>query len=269
MIYSVSVVIPNFNRAEMLQKAIHSVLNQTYPISEILVCDDGSTDNSYEVVAQFSTEQTPVVWLDCGKNGMPSIPRNIGIKKSKGDWIAFLDNDDFWEKDKIEKQFQLVDAKKASCVSTNAYVLISEKQQDYMLLPKLVEEIDCYTLLNENLVICSSVLIKKQLIVDAGYFPEITSLKAVEDYALWLKVSAHTNILTINEPLLFYRNDPSTSIRANQKNEYRMKKEVLAHAIKYYIQHLYMKKALISAITYFKNTFFDIRYRYRMLKSNA
>lgn len=269
MKHRVSVIIPNFNRAEMLQQAIQSVLNQTYPILEILVCDDGSTDRSSDIVHQFTKERTPVVWLNCGKNGMPAIPRNMGVQQAKGEWIAFLDNDDFWENDKIEKQFQLIDSKTAKCISSNAHVLIAGTKQDNMLLQKLAEEIDCYSLLQENQIICSSVLIQKHLIEKAGYFPQSARLKAVEDYALWLKVSAHTNILTINEPLLFYRNDPTISIRASQKNEYKMKRNVLAHVTKYYLKHFYLRKALMSMMTYFKCAFLDIRYRYRMLKANA
>jgi len=92
MTETVSVVIANYNRSDMLVKAIQSALEQTYSVLEILVCDDGSTDDSREKVKALNNEK--VQWIDSGKNGRPAIPRNIGLSKSKGDWIAILDNDD-------------------------------------------------------------------------------------------------------------------------------------------------------------------------------
>ncbi|MBK8586703.1 MAG: glycosyltransferase family 2 protein [Bacteroidetes bacterium] len=82
MTETVSVVIANYNRSDMLVKAIQSALEQTYSVLEILVCDDGSTDDSREKVQALNNEK--VKWIDSGKNGRPAIPRNIGLSRVKG-----------------------------------------------------------------------------------------------------------------------------------------------------------------------------------------
>ena len=79
----VSVIIPTYNRQKTLHRAISSVLNQTYPIHELIICDDGSTDDSKLLVEQFKDQR--IKWLDCGRNGMPSIPRNKGIHLASGE----------------------------------------------------------------------------------------------------------------------------------------------------------------------------------------
>ncbi len=126
---SISVIIPNFNRSELLKKAITSILNQSYSVLEILVCDDGSTDNSKEIVEQFNLQM--IKWVDCGKNGRPAIPRNIGIKKAKGNYVAFLDNDDEWLPTKIEEQVKLIIEKKALIICTNAYKVSAVNCEKY------------------------------------------------------------------------------------------------------------------------------------------
>src|SRR4051794_13419670 len=102
---SVSVIIPTWNRAATLGPAIQSVLNQTYPPREVLVCDDGSTDNSVDVVAQLDDQR--IRWLPGGRGGRPAIPRNRGIGAATGEWLAFLDSDDEWLPDKLERQLGL------------------------------------------------------------------------------------------------------------------------------------------------------------------
>ena len=115
----ISVVIPTYNRAKDLMIAIDSVLKQSYPVLEILVCDDGSNDQSKELV--LAINNSLVKWIDCGKNGGPAIPRNIGIKQSKGNWIAFLDSDDEWQSNKVEEQISQATKLNCKAVSSNAY----------------------------------------------------------------------------------------------------------------------------------------------------
>ena len=125
----ISVIIPNYNRSELLKKAITSVLNQSYAVLEILVCDDGSTDNSKEVIEQFNNQT--IKWIDCGKNGRPAIPRNIGVKKAKGNYIAFLDNDDEWLPTKIEEQVKVIIEKQTLIVKE---MLLQKKGCDHRIL---------------------------------------------------------------------------------------------------------------------------------------
>ena len=216
--FEISVVIPNYNRATLLINAIESALTQTYPVLEILVCDDGSTDNSKELVKNLNNPK--VKWIDCGKNGRPAIPRNIGIKQSKGNWIAFLDNDDEWLNTKIYEQVKLIQNTNYLAVSSNAYNINNANNNKNLLLKYTNPEITFTDLIKENNIICSSVLINKQLLIDNRFFPEAIKFKAIEDYVLWLCLSSKINFAYINKPLLNYLNDSQNSIRKNNSDPY-------------------------------------------------
>ena len=216
--FEISVVIPNYNRATLLINAIKSALTQTYPILEILVCDDGSTDNSKELVENLNNPK--VKWIDCGKNGRPAIPRNIGINQSNGNWIAFLDNDDEWLSTKIYEQVKLIQNTNYLAVSSNAYNINNANNNKNLLLKYTNPEITFTDLIKENNIICSSVLINKQLLIDNRFFPEAIEFKAIEDYVLWLCLSSKINFAYIDKPLLNYLNDSQNSIRKNNSDPY-------------------------------------------------
>ena len=214
----VSVIIPTYNRRKSIAAAIISVLEQSYPVKEIIVCDDGSTDDTKILIDKLNNKK--VLWIDCGRNGGPAIPRNIGISIAKGDWIAFLDSDDTWEKDKIERQLDA--AKKNSCfaVCSNATRVLSdsnEKQEPYFSLNSGF--IYFQELINTNKIICSSAIIHKSLFRHQISFPESIDFIALEDYALWLKVATITNWYYLQNPLVNYLDNPSESIRSNSKTE--------------------------------------------------
>ena len=97
----ISVIIPTYNSEKYIQKCISSVLNQTYENFEIIIIDNNSSDNTINIINSFSSNKIKI--LNVVNNGNISISRNLGIKNSTGSWIAFLDSDDFWEKDKLNK----------------------------------------------------------------------------------------------------------------------------------------------------------------------
>ena len=97
----VSVIIPTFNRSKKLKRALESVISQTYPHKELIVIDDGSTDDTKEILKNFS--EASYFWQE---NRGVSAARNLGIEKARAKWIAFLDSDDSWQRDKLEKQIQ-------------------------------------------------------------------------------------------------------------------------------------------------------------------
>ena len=104
----VSVVIPTWNRAGLIVRAINSVLSQTYSNWELIIVDDGSTDNTDEVVKKFQENDTRIRFIKHEKNsGGNSVPKNIGIKNAAGEYIAFLDSDDEYLPEKMEKQINL------------------------------------------------------------------------------------------------------------------------------------------------------------------
>jgi len=208
----ISVIIPTWNRAETLGKAISSALNQTLSPYEVIVCGvDGSPDQ--KVVN--SIKDPRVRWIEGGKDGLASIPRNRGIKASKGEWLAFLDSDDEWLPEKLEKQFKRATETGCGASCTNAIRYIPSQEYTGEYVDDIFEDqISFPLLLKDNCIICSSVLVKKELVEKSNYFPEDPKLKVGEDYALWLRIATLTNFAFVNEPLLIYRDDPQNSIRA-------------------------------------------------------
>ena len=106
--FDISVIIPTWNRKFLLIEAVNSVLKQSYNVKEIIICDDGSTDGTRKVIKNKFKNYKIVKYIYIKHIGLPSMVRNIGIKKSSGNWIAFLDSDDIWFKDKLKQQIELI-----------------------------------------------------------------------------------------------------------------------------------------------------------------
>lgn len=222
---SISVIIPTYNRENQLIKAINSVLNQTYPVEEIIVCDDGSTDSTLDSINKLNNSK--IVWIDCGRNGMPSIPRNIGINKSKGNWIAFLDSDDVWLPRKLEMQVEVILKNKTLVVATNAYRIINDRIiGKYFNL--YFKNLTFKKLIYTNYVICSTVLVNKDFLVTTSFFPIEKKMKAIEDYQLWLRLSLRANIYYLKTPLIYYFDEPNNSIRKDSLSESEIKDTIIS-----------------------------------------
>lgn len=229
---TVSVIIPSYNRAPLLKEAITSVLAQTVTQIEILVCDDGSTDNSKEIVEEF--DDSRIIWLTDKNSGGPAAPRNRGIKAAKGDWLAFLDSDDLWEPTKLDRQLSAMKEHSLLMSCTNASVIkdCTIQPEPYFNSPT-DKSLTFRRMLRVNKVICSSMIIHKSIPEIVGGFPEDRDFKAIEDYALWLSASMTGNIYYVSTPLTIYRDEPEQSIRGEIKvNELEKKNRVLRETIR-------------------------------------
>lgn len=212
----ISVIIPTYNRCELLKKTIESVQNQTLKNLEILVCDDGSADDTECVVREMMKSDSRIKYLDCGHNGRPAIPRNIGINESKGEWISFLDDDDVWKPTKLEAQLFMMEKYEVKASATNALFLVNgvETLERYFSsddFPTCVYKFEDF--LPHNPVICSSMIVHRDVLDKCDGFPEGEKLKAIEDYALWLRVSCFSDVLFLSNPLVGYLKSNKTSIR--------------------------------------------------------
>jgi len=118
----VSVVIPTYNRAELIIRAIRSVQVQTHPVAEIIIIDDASTDNTESVIKEIVADDPRVVYLRHDKTKGAQAARNTGIRRANSEWIAFLDSDDEWLPEKLEKQFEAVNSNHSSIVHCECYV---------------------------------------------------------------------------------------------------------------------------------------------------
>lgn len=207
----VSVIIPTWNRAKFLSSAINSVLNQNWPDLEIIICDDGSTDNTEKIIQSMSIKG--LKYFKLPHTGIPAIVRNYGIMHSTGDYIAFLDSDDVWLKDKLNIQFDLVNQNHCKIVGTNAYKLNSKKNL-LLASPPVIASFN--NLLRTNWLITSSVVVERSLLVKAGSFPEESIYKGYEDWLTWMRLATYANAYIINQPLVNYRDEPIDSIRSKQ-----------------------------------------------------
>jgi len=225
----VSVIIPTWNRANTLDTAITSILQQSYPIYEIIICDDGSDDHTHEIVASFNNDC--IKWLPDKRAGRPAVPRNRGIAVSSGDWIAFLDSDDSWLPDKIEKQLHRLHSKKRKASCTNAYIVDVAGNINGCYGSFTGHRIKFSDIILSNHVICSSSIIHSSLVGIIEGFPENENLMAMEDYALWLRVATQTDFYYINEPLVKYRDAPELSIRAKGLDTWQQRKIIFGNLL--------------------------------------
>lgn len=201
----VSVVVASYNMGKYLPMAVQTVLAQTYPHLEVNVVDDGSTDNTREVMRQFDGD--PRVRYHCQENGGQAKAKNKGILEAKGNFIAFLDADDLWTPDKLEKQLPLFDAsEKIGVVYTN-FLCVDEKGS-----PLPTPKRSHYTgrissrLLVDNFVTGMSSMVRKECFDKVGLFDE--SLPMGIDYDLWLRISTKYEFEYLDDVTYLYRQWP-------------------------------------------------------------
>ncbi|MDH4943491.1 glycosyltransferase [Sulfurimonas sp. C5] len=192
----ITVVIPTFNRYELLKRAVQSVLQQTFQAKEIIVVDDGSTDDTSRIQNDF-----PQIKYIYQENKGVSSARNLGIQHAVYDWIAFLDSDDRFVEEKLEKQVDFHQSNLDCLVSYTDEIWIRNNQE--IKIPKKFQKIGQHVF-EENIAYCniapSSVLIHKNVFEKVGYFDE--ALEVCEDYDLWLRISLQFQIALVNEKLI-------------------------------------------------------------------
>ncbi len=222
----VSVVIATWNRSAAVGEAVLSALRQSCPPLEVLVCDDGSTDETEQVIRAIGDER--VLWLPGARAGRPAVPRNRGIRRCRGEWIAFLDDDDQWLPRRLEAQLEALSGSGCLACCGNAVGTSPDGESAGLLLEWVKDRVTFADLLGGNRVVCSSALVHRSVLDDAVGFPEHPGLKAMEDYAFWLRVSTLTDFAFVREPLLSYLDSPHTSIRAASADPFRQRRMVLA-----------------------------------------
>ena len=197
--YKISVVIPTLNRINTLQRALDSVINQTYKPAEIIVVDNGSSDGTLK----FLREQYPkITILTENKIGVSSA-RNKGIKKSINQWIALLDSDDAWHPRKLEIQTSMLDSalKEYNLIHTDEVWVRNNKHINQMKKHKKQGGYIFERCLSLCCISPSSVLFKKNILDKVGLFDE--SLPVCEDYDMWLKICSSEEVLFAQDKLTY------------------------------------------------------------------
>ena len=191
----ISVIIPTYNRAYILSKAIESVLNQTFKDLELIVVDDGSTDETPYLVSKY-----PLIYVKKPHTGVPHT-RNIGISKAKGDFIAFLDSDDVFVPEKLEKQLKFFErCPDYKIVQTEEIWYKGNKRINPKKIHKKAEGWFFDRAIKLCVVSISTVLIKKEVFEEVGMFDE--EFPVCEDYEFWLRVSLKMPVGLIKEYLV-------------------------------------------------------------------
>jgi glycosyltransferase involved in cell wall biosynthesis len=197
----ISVIIPTYNRVHLIGKAIKSVLNQTYQDFEIIVVDDGSTDNTEEVVKSFTDIKIHYI---CHKhNRGASAARNTGIKVSRGEYIAFLDSDDEWLPEKLDKQMKRFnnESSEVGVVYTGDYYIDEkDKKVKKVHIPRKEGYIYEELLAGNYIGTPSALLVKKECFTKAGLFDE--DLPACEDYDMWFRIAKYYKFRYVNDLLV-------------------------------------------------------------------
>ena len=197
-IEDISVVIPTFNRRNLLKRAIYSVIKQTIEPREIIVIDNGSTDQTYQMVSSLFPD---INYFTEKKRGV-SAARNKGIIESKSKWIAFLDSDDTWEPKKLEKQLEF------SLLNQNKYRLIHTDEIWYRN-NKFLNQLNKHKksggdIFKNSLKLCcispSSAFVNKQVFDDYGLFDE--NLEVCEDYDMWIRITSKEEVGFLDSPLV-------------------------------------------------------------------
>jgi glycosyltransferase involved in cell wall biosynthesis len=201
----VSVILPAYNAMAYLPETMANLLEQTYPNFEVVVVNDGSTDNILEWIA---TIDDPKIRLITQANKGLAGARNTGIRQSKGEFIAFLDADDLWEKTKLAKQVEVLEQNPEVGLVYTWTHYINEAGEYTGRTVKYTSEGDVWQELTQyNLIECGSVpMLRRSCLKRVGLFDEeFTHYNVVEDWNLWLRIAAEYPFKVVPEALTYYR----------------------------------------------------------------
>lgn len=220
----VSVILPTYNCAHFLPDSIGSVVSQTYDLYEIIVVDDGSTDNSKEVLNPFM-QKIKYIHLEQNR-GLPTA-RNIGIQSAQGKYIAFLDADDLWLPEKLQTDIEYFNKHPDIGMVYSRHTNIDEKGcvlngDGKRRLPSGNIFIQLFS--EQNFIICSSVVVRKEVFETTGFFDE--QLFNCQDWDMWLRIAFYFKISGIDKPLVKYRHNPR-SLSKNRDNVLKYQKQVI------------------------------------------
>ena len=207
----VSVITPIYNAEKFLEKTLNSIFNQTYKEIEIVLVDDCSTDNSVNIINNFKKEHNEIVYFCQEKNLGAGAARNKALELATGQYVAFLDSDDLWVKEKVAKQIELMEKEKCP-FSYTAIEMIDENDKLIKNKRNLKTKCNYKYLLHNTIIATSSVIIDRTVLGDF----RMPLRRGGQDYATWLMLLRNGTVaLGINEALVKYRVS-SNSLSSNK-----------------------------------------------------
>lgn len=203
---TISVIIPTYNRAHLIARAIKSVLSQSYQDIELIIIDDGSFDNTEMIIKQFQESDKRIKYIIHDKNKGGSAARNTGIKAANGEYIAFLDSDDEWLLEKLERQMRIFESSSPETgIVYTGIIYIDEMNEDNNLkytIPKKRGSIYEDLLVNNWVGTTSTIMIRKECFEKSGLFDE--SLPGCQDWEMWIRLAKEYQFDFVKDPLIKY-----------------------------------------------------------------
>ena len=261
----VTVIIPLFNAEKYIAQTIESVISQTYQNWEMIIVDDCSTDNSKDIVKKYEAKESRIKLIELEKNfGGPARPRNVGLDISKGDYLAFLDADDVWLKNKLRVQINEMLVNNLDFTSTdskfiddNSIDTIINKHKIIIFFKKMKRKATLSDVIKGNFISTSSAIVSKNFI---SKFDENKDFIGVEDMYLWMKILNEKNVRYkyITDKLIKYRvSSTSLSERGvNQKQAIKANlcilKFILDNQKFEYIKYFYIRIIKLAFIYFIK-----------------
>jgi len=252
----VSVIIPTYNRSALLRRTVQSVLNQTFTDYEIVIVNNSSTDDTRKMIESLNDQRIKV--YDTQNGGIIASSRNMGIKNSQGDYISFLDDDDLWTPDKLEKQAAYLDKNPQFFLVYSPVWTIDENdvKKEFLAIKRHPREGDLFEeLVRGNYIPQLTVMIRRVVAEKIGVFNTEPEYRSIEDYDYWLRIASRYKIGYINEPLGLYRvhsGGVSKSVNESLLNQMVLKKYLkdpqgpIREIISERINDLYCKSAIYN-----------------------
>lgn len=224
----ISVITPTYNRADFLKETIESVLNQDYENIEHLIVDDGSTDKTRELIREYEPNRKVRYFFQ--QNSGQSVARNKGLNEAKGDYICFLDSDDYFLPGKLKKQIEAFEQNPTVDLVYGDYIFVDangnrlDQKNMIRYSGKITDQ-----LLKDNCVSMNTTMVRKGLIDSEGGFSE--HVKFADDYDLWLRLSVDAQFLYLPEKLSAYRL-MNNQISSNKRARFESNEEIICRFLK-------------------------------------
>ena len=244
----ISVLMCTYNRERLLKRAIDSVLNQTYRDLELIIVDDGSTDGTEALIKGYKDSR--ICYYKMARNSYYCYAANFGLSKCKGDYVAFMNSDDIWKEDKLEKQIQFMDVNPLYGACFSAVTLINDEEKNvsgecaevYQLFAKQYDsQKDClqFLLKHRNSLCHPSALVRKTILDQVGGFNLMFCQLA--DYELWIRIVTKAPVYVMKEELVKFRWDM-------KKND-QISAATLGNTIRGFNEQVLIRKQLVERLT--------------------
>ncbi|UJF15243.1 glycosyltransferase family 2 protein [Jeotgalibaca sp. MA1X17-3] len=233
----ISVITPVYNAAAFIERTVESVLNQTYKNIEHILVDDCSTDKSEEILREWMKKDSRIKYIRLKENSGAAVARNTGLEHAKGQYIAFIDSDDIWKPEKLEKQLQFMQDHQYAFTYTK-FEMISEEGEVVHTSAELPDKLNYTGLLKNTAIACSTVIIDRKIVGDF----RMPLVRKGQDTATWLQILRKLDFAYgLNEVLGQYRqvkgsisSDRVGALKRTWNTYYRLEKLPLPKALYYF-----------------------------------